>query len=59
MFRKLGFYEKLNFFVGDALKDFAKDIENNYFTELLLVATSEPRMILILYLKPGLFEPRR
>ena len=30
---------------------FAKNIKNNYFAELLLVATSAPRMILILFLK--------
>ena len=39
-------------------KSFAKNIENNYFAEILLVATSEPRMILILFLKFDLFEPR-
>ena len=39
-------------------KSFAKNIENNYFVKLLLGATSEPRMILILFLKFNLSEPR-
>ena len=38
---------------------FAKNIEKNYFAELLLVAASEPQMILIIFSKFGLFEPRR
>ena len=37
-------------------KSFAKSIENNYFAELLFLATSKPRMILILSLKFSLFE---
>ena len=41
--------------MGDALS-FAKNIENNYFAELLLVAACEPQMILILFLKFGLLS---
>ena len=40
-------------------KSFAKKIESNYFVKILLVVTFEPRMILILFLKFSLFEPRR
>ena len=39
-------------------KSFAKNIENNYFVKLLLVATPGLRMILIILLKFSLFEPR-
>ena len=35
-----------------------KNIENNHFAEHILVATSEPWMILRLFLKFSLFEPR-
>ena len=35
-------------------KSFAKNIESNYFAELLLVATSETRMILILFFSVNL-----
>ena len=37
----------------------AKNIENNFFVKLLLVETSEPRVILVHYLKFSLFKPGR
>ena len=39
-------------------KSFAKNNENNYFVKILVMATFEPRMILILFYKFSLFEPQ-